>query len=102
ILWRPVLKSLLFVGGLRWGEREPLSAQGFADALGACASDPLVDREGLLEGVHGVAGVGVLQVAVADSLQGPCFLQGCADLAGERQRPAVVVAGMGGGRGPDS
>ena len=33
-----------------------------------------------------------MEVAVADSFQGLCFLQGCADLAGDSQRLAVVVA----------
>ena len=88
------------MGGLRWGAREPVSAQGFLDAPGAGASYPLVDRDGLLEVGSGVAGVGVVEVAVADSLQGSCLVQGCADLAGDGQRLAVVVAGLAGCRGP--
>jgi len=84
------------VGGLRWG-REPVSAQGFLDALGTGASDALVDREGLLEVGSGVAGVDVVEVAAADSFQGPCLLPGHADLAGDGQRLAVVLAGLGGG-----
>jgi hypothetical protein len=95
-----LVEGFLAVGGLRWGEREPVPAQGFLDALGGGASDALVDRQGLLEVGSGVAGMRVLEVAVADSLQGPCFLQGCADLAGDGQRLAVVLAGLAGGRGP--
>ena len=89
-----------FPSRLRWGEREPVPAQGFLDALGAGASDALVDRECLPQVGGGFAGVAVLEVAVADSFQGACFLQGCADLAGDGQRLGVVVAGLAGGRGP--
>jgi len=38
--------------------------------------------------------------AVADSFQCACLLQGCADLAGDGQRLAVVLARLAGGRGP--
>jgi hypothetical protein len=64
---------------------------------GAGAADALVDRQGLLEVSGGLAGVGVVEEAVADSFQGPCLLQGCADLAGDGQRLAVMVAGLAGG-----
>ena len=91
---------MLFLGGLCWGWREAVPAQGFLDALGAGASDALVDREGPLEVGGGVAGFGVAQVTVADSLQGPCLLQGCADLTGDSERLAVVLARLASGRGP--
>src|SRR5215471_20226659 len=87
-------------GELRGGERGPLSAQGFLDALGARASDALVDRQGPLEVGRRLAGVVVMEVAVTDSFQSACLLQGCADLPGDGQRLAVVVAGPAGGRRP--
>jgi hypothetical protein len=77
-----------------------VSAQGLLDALGAGGSDALVDREGLPQVGPGVAGVGVVEVAVTDSFQCACLLQGCADLAGDSQRLAVVLARLAGGRGP--
>jgi len=40
-------------------------------------------------------------VAVADSFQGPCFLWRRTDVAGDGQRPGVVVAGLGGGGGAE-
>ncbi len=42
----------------------------------------------------------VLEVAVADSFQGACFLQGHANVAGDGQRLGVTLAGLLGGRGP--
>jgi hypothetical protein len=66
--------------------------------VGGGASDALVDGECVLQ-MRGPAGVAVLEVALADSLQGACFLQGCADVAGDGERLAVVVAGLAGGRG---
>jgi hypothetical protein len=61
----------------------------------------LVDRECLPQGCGSLAGVAFLQVAVADSLQGACLLWGRADVAGDGQRPGVLVAGLGGGRGAE-
>jgi hypothetical protein len=75
-------------------------AEGVFHAPGARAFDALVDREGLPQKGGGFAGVAVLEVAGANSFQGACLLQGCADLAGNGQRLAVVVAGLAGGRGP--
>jgi hypothetical protein len=49
-------------------------AQGFLDALSAGAFDALVDRECAQERRGGLAGVAVLEMAVADSFQGACFL----------------------------
>src|SRR6202050_5795310 len=71
------------------------------DALGAGGADALVDRECLPQGCDGLAGVAFLQVAVADSLQGACLLGGRADVAGDGQRPVVLVAGLGCGRGAE-
>ena len=42
-----------------------------------------------------------MQVAVADSLQGACFLWRRADVTGDSQRLAVLVAGLGCGRGAE-
>ena len=52
-----------------------MSAQGFLNFSSARASDALVDRECAPQVRGGLAGVAVLEVAVADSLQGACFLQ---------------------------
>src|SRR5260370_5991349 len=81
--------------------RQVWAAESFLDALGAGGADALVDRECLPQGCDGLAGVAFLQVAVADSLQGACFLWGRADVAGDGQRPAVLVAGLGCGRGAE-
>ena len=50
--------------------------EGFLNAPGAWGSDALVDRERLPQVGGAFAGVAVLEVAVADSFQGACFLQG--------------------------
>src|SRR5437773_832071 len=73
---------------------EPMLAQGLLEGVSARASDALVDREGLPQVGGGLTGVAVSQVAMADSLQGACFLEGSADVAGEGQGLAVVVAGL--------
>ena len=67
----------------------------------AGAPDSLVDRECLLQVRSGLAEVAVLQVAVADSFQGAYFFWCRADLAGDGQRPGVLVAGPAGGRGAE-
>jgi hypothetical protein len=59
--------------------------EGFLDAPGGGSSGALVDGEGLPQAGGGFAGVAVVQVAVADSFQGACFLQGCAAIAGIRR-----------------
>ena len=83
--WRSLapVHWILVVGWLRWGWLWPGLAQGFLDTPGAGCSETLVDGEGLLEVDGGFAGKAVLEVGVADSFQGSCFLQGCADLAGD-------------------
>lgn len=78
---------------------EPVLPQGLADALVAWASDALVDRQCPPQGRGGLAGVGVVEVAVADSFQGACFLQGRAEDLGYGQGLDMVVTGLAGGRG---
>ena len=73
-----------------------LLAQGLLDALIARGSEALVDRQCLPQGCVGLAGAAVVEVAVADSFQGPCLLQGCAEIPGEGQGLGVVFAGLGG------
>ena len=76
-------------------------SEGFLDALGAGGTDALADRECLPQVLGGLAAVAFLQVAAADSFQGACFLWRRADVAGDRQRPGVLVAGPAGGRGAE-
>ena len=73
--------------------------ENFLDAPGAGGSDALVDAEGVPQVGGGLAGVALYEVGVADSFQGACLLQGCADVAGDLEGPAVVFAGLAGGRG---
>src|SRR5271165_2830555 len=75
-------------------------AQGFPDAYGSGGFYPLVDRERLPQMRRGVGGVAVLEVAVADTFPGACFLQGDAGVAGDGERLGVVVAGLAGGGDP--
>src|SRR6202050_5857950 len=70
-------------------------------ALGAGGADALVDRECLPQGCSGLAGLAFLQVTVADSLPGACFLWGRAGVAGDGPRLAVLGAGLGRGRGAE-
>jgi hypothetical protein len=74
--------------------------EGFLDAAGAGGCEALVDGKGLLQAGGGFAGVAVAEVAVADSFQGACFFLGGADLAGDRQCPGVVLAGLAAAGGP--
>src|SRR5215475_14483128 len=90
--------------GSRWfrgGGCEPVLVEGFLDAPRGGGSDALVDRECLLQVGGGLAGIAVVEVAVADAFQGPCFLRGRADVAGDGQRLGVLVAGLTGGRGAE-
>ena len=68
--------------------------QGFGDPPGVRGADALVDGQCLLPVRGGGAGVAVLEQAVAEAFQGACFLQRRAHLAGDGQRPGVVVAGL--------
>ena len=100
------MRASAFAGGSRqlglWGgEFQLVVLEGFPDAPGGGGADALVDRECLPQVRGGLAGVAVLEVAVADSFQGACFLWGRADVAGDGQRPGVLVAGLAGGRGAE-
>ena len=75
----------------------PCWRRGFPDARSARASDALADRECFPQWRDGLAGVGVLEVTLADSFQSSGFLQRCADLAGDGERLIVVVKGLLGG-----
>ena len=55
-------------------------AQGVLDALGGWSADAMIDGECLPHVGGSLAGVAVMEVAVADSVQGACFLQRRADL----------------------
>ena len=83
--------------GLRGGGCQPVVLEGLLDAPGGRGADALVDRLCLLQGRGGLARVGLLEVAVADSFQGACFLGGRADVAGDGQRPGVLVTGLAAG-----
>ena len=74
--------------------------EGFLDALGGGGADALVDGQCLLQVLRGVAGVAVVEVAVADAFQGAGFLPGRAEVTGDGQRLGVLVAGLAGGLGP--
>jgi hypothetical protein len=85
---------------LRWSWLGLMLKQDFLYAPGAWGSDALIDRECLPQ-VRGAFICGaVLEVAVADSFQGACFLQGHANVAGDCQRSGVTLAGPLAGRGP--
>lgn len=77
------------------------AVEGFLDALGGGGADALVDRECLPQVFRGLAGVAVLELAVADSLQGAGLFRGRAEAAGDDQGPDVLVACLAGGRGPE-
>jgi hypothetical protein len=62
------------------------------------APDALVDRWCLPQGRGGLTGVAFVQVNVADSLQGARLLRGRGDVAGDGQRPGVVLPGLRHGR----
>ena len=103
-----VLAALALPAGSRRGGRAVLTAfaagrrgcgaavlaQGFGDPPGVRGADALADRQGLLPVRGGGTGVAVPEQAVAEAFQGTRFLQRRADLAGDGQRPEVVVAGL--------
>ena len=92
---------MVLAGGCRPGLRragcELVLLQGFLDAPGVRSSDALVDGECVLQVHRGLAGGAVVDVAAADAFQGARFIQRRADVAGDGQRLAVVVAGLAGG-----
>ena len=80
--------------------REAWAAQGFPETLSRRRPDALVDREGLTQTIQAFAVVAVLDVGPTESFEGACFFWGCADVAGDGQRPGVVLAGVRGVGGP--
>ena len=83
--------------GLRRAGCELVLLEGFLDAPGVRSSDALVDGECAPQVHRGLAGVAVVEVAVADAFQGARFIQRRADVAGDGQRLSVAVAGLAGG-----
>ena len=83
--------------GLHRAGCESALPEGFLDALRVRGSDALVDGECLLQVHSGLARVAVVEAAAADAFQGARFVQRRADVAGDGQRLAVVVAGVAGG-----
>ena len=73
---------------------------GLLDSLRGGSVDALVDGECLPQLRGGLAVVAVVQVGVAESFQGACFLWGCANVAGDGQRLGVAFVGLRGVRGP--
>ena len=68
-------------------------AQGVLDAQDCGSADALVDRECLAQVRLAVTAVAVLEVGLADSFQGACFLEGYAEVAGDGKRLGVTLAG---------
>ena len=60
-----------------------MTQEGLLDALGGWSADAMIDGECLPHVGGALAGVAVMEVAVADSFQGACFLQRRADLTSE-------------------
>ncbi len=61
----------------------PELVEELLNALGAGGVGPLVDRQCLAQLPGGLAGAAVVEVAMADSFQGACFLEGHAGVAGD-------------------
>jgi hypothetical protein len=57
--------------------------EGFLDAPGGGGAHVLVDRQCLPQVRGSLFGVAVLQVALAESSQGACFLGGRTEVAGD-------------------
>ena len=96
---------MAFVAGILWprlgrGGYQLVVLDGFLDSLCGGSADALVDGECLPQLCGGLAGVAVVQVGLAETFQGACFLGGCANVAGDGQRLGVVFAGLRGVRGP--
>ena len=75
--------------------------EGFLDPPRGGGADALVDRVCLVQQPQAFVVAAVLEVGLAESFQGPCFLQGRADVTGDSQRLCVVRAGLRGVCGPD-
>ena len=96
---------MAFVAGILWprlgrGGHQLVVLDGFLDSLRGGSADALVDGECLPQLRGGFAGVAVVQVGLAESFLGACFLRCCANVAGDGQRLGVVYAGLRGVRGP--
>jgi hypothetical protein len=85
--------------GLVGGGGQLVVLEGLLDAPGGGGADALVDCEGLPQVRFAVSAVPVVEVGLADSFEGACFLEGYAEVAGDRKRPGVALAGLAGGRG---
>ena len=70
-------------------------AEGLLDTSGTGGSDPLVDRQGLAQACSTVAGLAIMEVASADTLQGACFFHRRGDVGGDRKGLLVTGAGVG-------
>jgi hypothetical protein len=57
--------------------------EGLLDSPGGGGADALVDRQCLRQVCGGLAGVAVVEVGLAESFQGACFLWGRAEVAGD-------------------
>ena len=77
---------------------EPWVAEGFLGPAGTGSSDALIDRQCLPQVRGGLAAAAVVEVAVADALQGACFLED-AEITGDGERLGVLVAGPAAFRG---
>src|SRR5262249_40398688 len=95
----PAACLMAFAAGSRWlglggGECQPVALEGLLDAPRGRSADALVDRQCLPQVGGGLAGVAVVQVGLAGSFQGACFLRGRAEVAGDGQRLRMVPAGL--------
>jgi hypothetical protein len=79
--------------------RQPVVCEGFLGAARIGGSDALVNGEGPAEGCGAFGELASEEVAATDATQGARFLQRCAYLAGDGERPRVVVTGSVTGRG---
>ena len=73
-----------------------LAGDGFLNAPGGRGPEALVDGQCLPQVGGAFASVAVLEVAAADSFQGPCFFQRRAEFPRDGQRLAVMVVGLPG------
>src|SRR5262245_42851447 len=67
---------------------------GLLDAPGGGGADALVDRERMPQVRGGLAGVGVLEVGLAESFQGACFLERSADITRNGERLRMTIDGL--------
>jgi hypothetical protein len=67
----------------RGGRCQPVILEGFLDSPCGGGADAPVDRVCLVQQFHAFVVAAILEVCPAESFQGPCFFQGCADIAGD-------------------